>query len=332
MTTSWSSGTRTRLRHVPVGRRPDWLLRMLVAGLLVVATAACAEPAQPHRAGWRMRWTDDFDGSNLDRTKWAAENESTFGEGNLELACLMDRPENLFVADGRLHVRAAREPTPVVCGDNDERFPKGRSYTSAMITTQGKAPWREGRPRSVRGCRWSQARPRGCGPPSGCVRPAVRPTARWTRWKPSGPRTPRTLRRPSSTRPCGTTCRGLIRSRDIWRSWSADRGWLPHLRGRVAGGPRRWYVIGKLTFQRDRSTTPWLDEALAAKFFIRLNMAVGVPGHPAPSTRFPADMVVDWVEGVHMAMIPESAAAVLMCVDPWRTSLFRELEGVGLSA
>lgn len=284
---------------MPVGRRPDWLLRMLVAGLLVVATGACAEPAQPHRAGWRLSWTDDFDGSNLDRTKWAAENESTFGEGNLELACLMDRPENLFVADGRLHVRAAREPTPVVCGDNDERFPKGRSYTSAMITTQGKASWREGRFAIRARLPLEPGASKGLWP-AFWMRPASGPAdGEVDAMEAIGTADPQD---PEAT----------VVHQTLWydvQGTHPQQGHLAKLVGGPAGGFHtyavewraghvRWYVDGKLTFQRDRSTTPWLDEALAAKFFIRLNMAVGgrFPGDPAPSTRFPADMVVDWVK------------------------------------
>jgi beta-glucanase (GH16 family) len=96
--------------------------------------------------------------------------------------------------------------------------------------------------------------------------------------------------------------------------WYDEQGTHPqqgHL-AKVAGGPGegfhtyavewrdghvRWSVDGRQTFARDRSTTPWLDDALDAAFFIRLNLAVGgrFPGSPEASTRFPADMVVDWV-------------------------------------
>ena len=80
----------------------------------------------------------------------------------------------------------------------------------------------------------------------------------------------------------------------------------------VAGGPSggfhtyaaewrdgviRWYVDGKLSFERDQSTAPWIDQAFAGNFYLRLNLAVGgtFPGAPDAATRFPADMVVDWV-------------------------------------
>ena len=33
----------------------------------------------------------------------------------------------------------------MICGDNDSRFPNGRSYTSAMLSTKGKASWHQGR-------------------------------------------------------------------------------------------------------------------------------------------------------------------------------------------
>ncbi len=59
--------------------------------------------AQPVRA-------EEFDGDRLDPAKWTAERDSTYGDGNNEDACLTDRPENLRVAGGMLHLTAQREP------------------------------------------------------------------------------------------------------------------------------------------------------------------------------------------------------------------------------
>jgi beta-glucanase (GH16 family) len=62
-------------------------------------------------------------------------------------------------------------------------------------------------------------------------------------------------------------------------------------------GAMRWYIDGKLTYQRSLATTPWLDEAFGRPFFLRLNMAVGGnwPGSPDAATKFPADFVIDYV-------------------------------------
>ncbi|QWZ08377.1 glycoside hydrolase family 16 protein [Nocardioides panacis] len=291
---SWWLRQRVRVRH-----RHGWLLWALAAGLLVMASGGCSEPSQRHREGWRLSWADDFDGSSLDRSKWTAENESTFGEGNLELACLMDRPENLLVANGLLHVRAARESAPVVCGDNDERFPAGRSYTSAMISTQGKASWREGRFAMRAKLPLTAGASKGLWP-AFWMRPSSGPAdGEVDAMEAIGTADPQD---PEAT----------VVHQTLWYDVQGTHPQQGHL-AEVAGGPAdgfhtyavewragyiNWYVDGKRTFRRDRSTTSWLDGALDAKFFIRLNLAVGgrFPGAPDAATRFPADMVVDWVK------------------------------------
>lgn len=57
----------------------------------------------------------------------------------------MDRPANVQVTGGWLTLRARRESPPLVCGDSDERFPTGRDFSSAMLTTAGKSSWLYGR-------------------------------------------------------------------------------------------------------------------------------------------------------------------------------------------
>src|SRR4051812_49442468 len=116
-------------RRGRAGRR--WLvlavLAILVAGSITAGTLLRRES----KPSWQLVWSDEFDGTTLDTTKWTPEDHSTFGEGNKELACLMSRKANVDVGGGQLTLRAIQEQTPVVCGDNDRRFPDGRDYTSA---------------------------------------------------------------------------------------------------------------------------------------------------------------------------------------------------------
>ncbi|HEU5271045.1 MAG TPA: glycoside hydrolase family 16 protein, partial [Jatrophihabitans sp.] len=131
-----------------LARRGERARRRQVSLVLVcvLVVAAVAGGLWYHfRPGWQLAWSDEFSGTRLDTAKWQVENHSTFGDGNHELACLMNRPANVRVAGGQLSLTAARESTPLVCGDSDERFPNGRDYSSAMISTKGKASWHEGR-------------------------------------------------------------------------------------------------------------------------------------------------------------------------------------------
>ena len=75
-------------------------------------------------AGYRLVWSDEFNGNSIDRSKWTYDYGGG-GWGNNELECYTDRWENAYVADGMLHIRARKE--------NYE----GRSYTSARMKTKG---------------------------------------------------------------------------------------------------------------------------------------------------------------------------------------------------
>lgn len=95
--------------------------------------APSTQPADAAPAGWKLVWNDEFDGIQLDRTKWdfdrgsflAAGDQWLPGWGNGELEFYTTRPENVFVRDGALHVRVIKESY------------KGAHYTSARLKTRG---------------------------------------------------------------------------------------------------------------------------------------------------------------------------------------------------
>ncbi|MFL6164070.1 MAG: family 16 glycosylhydrolase [Jatrophihabitantaceae bacterium] len=269
---------------------------VLVGALLLAGLGAAAW--YHHRPGWRLSWSDDFSGATLDPAKWQVEDRSTFGNGNAELACLLNRPRNVRLADGLLSLTAVRERTPVVCGDNDTRFPNGRDYTSAMVSTKGKQSWHEGRfeiraklpltPGSSKGL-WPAfwMRPAaGTGDGEIDVLEAVGTgnpndpeanTVHQTLWYDENGTHPKQSQVTQVSDPAGSFHTYGVR----WRDGKID-----------------WYIDGKVVFSRDESSTPWLTSALAGRFFLRLNLAVGgtFPGTPTGSTRLPAAMVVDWVK------------------------------------
>ena len=273
-------------------------LSLVLVGLLVLVAIVNGLWHRHHAAGWRLTWSDEFSGSRLDTSKWHVENDSTFGDGNQELACLTNRPVNLRVADGRLSLTAAREDPPLVCGDSDERFPNGRPYSSAMISTQGKESWHEGRfeiraklplaPGSSQGL-W----------PAFWMRPASGP----------GDGELDIMEAVGSSDPNDPEARRVHQT-----LWYDEKGSYPkqsqvaEVPGPATGfhtyavqwrnGTMNWSIDGKVVFSRDETTTPWLNTAFAGRFFLRLNLAVGgtFPGSPSETTRLPASLVVDWVK------------------------------------
>ncbi|BDT56932.1 hypothetical protein MasN3_04260 [Massilia varians] len=112
--------------------KPIRLLAATLSTLLALASAGCASTSAHAPAGWTLAWSDEFDGSQLDRAKWVAETGG-HGWGNQELQHYTGRPENVRVEDGMLVIEARRERH----GGND--------YTSARIKTAGLMEQMHGR-------------------------------------------------------------------------------------------------------------------------------------------------------------------------------------------
>lgn len=83
---------------------------------------------------WACSFSDNFDGTSLDRSKWLPQQTATSGYLNGPYACFIDSPNNISVSGGTLKLTARKEPAPFDCG-------KGvmMQYTSGMVTTaQGR--------------------------------------------------------------------------------------------------------------------------------------------------------------------------------------------------
>lgn len=107
-----------------------------------------AETAPLADADWELVWSDEFDGTELDRSKWTPE-ESCWGGGNNERQCYTDRAENIVVENGNLVLRARKEtftgpdrPPEIASGANG---PVTKEYTSGKVRTRGLHAWQYGR-------------------------------------------------------------------------------------------------------------------------------------------------------------------------------------------
>lgn len=86
---------------------------------------------------WVKVWADEFEGDQLDLTKWAKE-ENNYGGGNMERQAYRTEPKYCFVKDGCLNLSVYRDPHTTTDG-------KTQPYSSARIRTQGRAEWQYGR-------------------------------------------------------------------------------------------------------------------------------------------------------------------------------------------
>jgi beta-glucanase (GH16 family) len=116
----------------------------LVSMLAWAAPVHAADPA-PH---WQLVWSDEFNGTALDRTKWAPE-RSCWGGGNNERQCYTDRGANIQVSGGQLHLIARKErfrgpdrPPEIAARPNPDVT---QHYTSGKVRTLGLHAWKYGK-------------------------------------------------------------------------------------------------------------------------------------------------------------------------------------------
>ncbi|HSR87804.1 MAG TPA: glycoside hydrolase family 16 protein, partial [Pontiella sp.] len=85
---------------------------------------------------WDLVWSDEFDGPDIDTSKWSHE-VNGWGGGNNELQYYTARTNNSFIENGKLVIQALEETYTGPDGTRD--------YTSARLRTLNKGDWTYGR-------------------------------------------------------------------------------------------------------------------------------------------------------------------------------------------
>lgn len=110
---------------------------MLASGMALLVSSGLL-PGRNHAAEpdcvWKLTWSDEFSSPEIDRAKWDFDlgngfynyqsNQWISGWGNAELQYYTREPENVFVRDGMLHIKAIKESH------------QGCGYTSAKLKTR----------------------------------------------------------------------------------------------------------------------------------------------------------------------------------------------------
>ena len=234
---------------------------------------------------WKLVWSDEFNGSAIDASKWVFEVNGD-GGGNGELQFYTDRASNAHLAGGNLVITAIKEKY------------ENKNYTSARMTTKGKFSFKYGR---------AEARikfPKGKGMwPAFWMMPEASVYGGWAR---SGEID---IAEVIGDKP--TTIFGTLHYGDKWpkNTHTGDKVTLSS--GDVSSdfhvialeweeGEIRWYLDGQLYQTQTHWHTAGSDKFPAPfdqNFFIIFNLAVGGawPGPPSPETPFPQSMEVDYV-------------------------------------
>src|SRR5262245_19522471 len=91
--------------------RVDFWGWIVAAGIAAVAvTTRTSQAAEPTPVKWKLTWSDEFDGKEIDKAKWDFDVGNGFydynakqwirGWGNDELQYYTREPDNVFVKDG----------------------------------------------------------------------------------------------------------------------------------------------------------------------------------------------------------------------------------------
>jgi len=97
------------------------------------------------QSDWTLVWQDEFEGSEVDDTKWSFE-ENCWGGGNNEQQCYTNRAVNSFVENGKLTILAQQETFTGPDNPNGDTSSLATlPYTSARLRTLNKAEWTYGR-------------------------------------------------------------------------------------------------------------------------------------------------------------------------------------------
>ncbi len=237
---------------------------------------------------WVLVWSDEFEGGQLDRSKWANDVNAN-GGGNNELQYYTDEVQNTFVENGKLVLQALDSGYSGIEGI--------KSYSSGKVHSKFRGAWAYGRI-EVRA-----KLPIGQG-----IWPAIwmlpMPNE-YGGWASSGEIDIMELlgHEPS-------TVHGTIHYGNAWPNNTSNGGSYELSEGTFADafhtfaiewefGEIRWYVDGELY----RTSTNWFSvngvfpAPFDKPFYIIMNVAVGGdwPGSPNATTPFPAKMEVDWV-------------------------------------
>jgi beta-glucanase (GH16 family) len=291
-----------------VGER-RWYCVQAIAVAVVGLGFAGADPAsKAPLAEWKLVWSDEFEGKQIDRGKWDFDiGNGDDGWGNAELEYYTNEPKNAYVQDGSLHIRAIKEKR--------ERF----DYTSARMKTTkagGKALFEK---------KYGKFEFRAKLPTGKGVWPALwmMPQAdKYGGWAASGEIDVMEARGQEPGKVLGTLHYGSGWPANVHEGadFVFPRGgtiadfhvytveWEP--------GEMRWYVDEKLyqtqSFwwsssgrdgrrngvnpKREEDLNPW-PAPFDQPFYIIMNVAVGgrFLGSPDANTVFPVEMVVDYV-------------------------------------
>lgn len=290
---------------------------------------------------WVVVWEDNFEGEDIDRSKWLPE-VSCWGGGNNERQCYTDRVDNVKVENGVLKLIAKPETYTAKLYPDGMRGAPGanrtQAYTSGKVRTRGLASWKYGR---------ISARiklPSGLGTwPAFWMMPA---NDFYGNWPLSGEidimeavnlgaKCEKCLGGIFNQTSGALHFGGLPPDNTFWYRYNEEKSEFgPWQEWRIysvewGAGLIQWFVDGKLFLQL-YSDMWYTDSSVGASrphapfdqpFYLMINLAVGgnlveKNGGGFNPEAFPAEMLVDWVR-VEQCDVDMATGRQCMVDSPW---------------
>jgi beta-glucanase (GH16 family) len=244
----------------------------LIHAILCAALLAVFSGYAQDKPGWKLIWSDEFNGPNIDATKWSFQTGPA--NVNSELEYYSNSVNNAFIKDSCLVLRAIKEDFG------------GRNYTSGKMTSAGKGDWLYGRVE----VRAKLNNGQGMWPAIWML-----PTDNaYGGWPSSGEMDIMELLGNQPNKVYGTIHWNANGHQQSGSSFTLKSGTFADTFHVFAYewevGKQRWYVDDSLYFSTTRG------QPFDKRFYLILNVAVGGtwPGNPNSTTPFPNDMVVDY--------------------------------------
>lgn len=260
--------------------------------------------AQSFAQGYKLVWSDEFDSTALDQSKWTCEIGNNNGWGNNELEYYTDRTQNCSVANGCLTITAQKESY------------NGFSYTSARIKTQGKFSFEYGKAEA----RIKLPYGKGIWPAFWMLGDNITSVG----WPTCGENDIMEMIGGTGSGGYNSTLsdatvygtlhweqNGNAQAGGKYTLSSGPFSYSYHTFGAIWTPQKiQFYVDNTIYYSVD--VTPTGLSAFHNKFFIILNLAVGGnwPGYPDTTTVFPQKMLVDYVR-VYQEDTTDSGTAVI---------------------